>query len=111
MVEPRSNTLRRKIFQKELESVFQDADWIIFPPVHRRDALEPSNRLDLVALVKSLRLQGKKAEELSGAQEIVNYMIPKLRPGDVVVVMSNGSFDSIHELFLQALRDRENNVD
>ncbi len=111
VVEPRSNTLRRKIFQKELESSFRDADWIIFSSVHRKNALEPSNRLDLVALVKSLRLQGKKAEALSGAQGIVDYLIPKLGRGDIVVVMSNGSFDSIHELLLQALQDRENNVD
>ena len=106
VVEPRSNTLRRKFFQKELEQSFQGADQVLFAPIHRIDALEADDRLDLAALVESLRRQGKGADQFSGAREIVVYAVPRLEPGDVVVVMSNGGFDAIHELFLQALRGR-----
>ena len=104
VLEPRSNTLRRKIFQKELERSFQGADQILFAPIHRRDALRAEDRLDLTALVESLRRQGKGAVQLPSAREIVEYVSPRLEPGDVVVVMSNGGFDGIHDLFLQALQ-------
>ena len=106
VVEPRSNTLRRNIFQEELKAAFLAADQVLFGPVYQAEVLSANERLDVEAVKEALCRQGKEARVLPGAREIVAYAASRLQPGDVVVVMSNGGFDGIHELFLEALRNR-----
>ncbi len=106
VVEPRSNTLRRNVFQDELKAAFSAADRILFGPVYRAEVLSANERLDLEAVREALRRQGKQARLLPGAREIVAYAAGRLQPGDVVVVMSNGGFDGIHGMFLAALGNR-----
>ncbi len=106
IVEPRSNTLRRKIFQEELKSAFEDADEVLFAPVHRAEALPNGERLDVAAVVEELRIQGKEAHLLSGVREIVSHAAGRLKGGDTALIMSNGGFEGIHDLLLQALRER-----
>ncbi|MCZ6514832.1 MAG: Mur ligase family protein, partial [Acidobacteria bacterium] len=106
IVEPRSNTLRRKIFQEELKSAFEDADEVLFAPVHRAEALPNAERLDVAAVVEELRSRGKEAHLLAGVREIVSHAAERLKGGDTALIMSNGGFEGIHDLLLQALRER-----
>ncbi len=101
-----SNTLRRKIFQEELKSAFEDADEVLFAPVHRAEALPNAERLDVAAVVEELRSRGKEAHLFSGVKEIVSHAAGRLKGGDTALIMSNGGFEGIHDLLLQALRER-----
>jgi UDP-N-acetylmuramate: L-alanyl-gamma-D-glutamyl-meso-diaminopimelate ligase len=43
---------------------------------------------------------------LPDADAIVSAITPRLEPGDVVAIMSNGGFDGIYEKLPARLRDR-----
>jgi UDP-N-acetylmuramate: L-alanyl-gamma-D-glutamyl-meso-diaminopimelate ligase len=47
---------------------------------------------------------GKKASYIPAVPDIVRTLSDTLRPGDVVLVMSNGGFGGLHEKLLEALK-------
>jgi UDP-N-acetylmuramate: L-alanyl-gamma-D-glutamyl-meso-diaminopimelate ligase len=49
---------------------------------------------------------GKPARTFDDVAEIVEYIAAGARPGDHVVIMSNGGFDNIHQRLLERLRER-----
>jgi UDP-N-acetylmuramate: L-alanyl-gamma-D-glutamyl-meso-diaminopimelate ligase len=101
--EPRSATSRRNTFQNELAESFDDADQAILSSPFAPDKLDPAVRLDINQVVSMLRQRGKTAETAAGADEIVRIVTPRLRPGDQVVIMSNGGFNGIHQKLLDAI--------
>ncbi|MBW2195395.1 MAG: hypothetical protein JRF37_07435 [Deltaproteobacteria bacterium] len=54
-------------------------------------------------LVEALKKRGKKAYYFDDTEAIINYIIDNARPGDVLLIMSNGGFDNIHERLLELL--------
>ena len=102
--EPRSNTLRRKIFQKDLIASLAIADEIVVAGVFHPEAVPEAERLDTAAVVAALRRQKKPARELADADAIVAAIAPQLLSGDVVVILSNGAFGNIYEKLPQRLR-------
>jgi UDP-N-acetylmuramate: L-alanyl-gamma-D-glutamyl-meso-diaminopimelate ligase len=104
LFEPRSNTTRRNIFQRELAESLSLADGVFISRVDRLQELKESERLDPEAIVTGLRSLGKTAEYSASADEIVNRLMPNLHDRDVVAVFSNGKFDGIHEKILARLR-------
>ena len=102
--EPRSNTLRRKIFQKDLVASLAMADEIVVAGVFHPEAVPEAERLDTAAVVGALRRQKKPARELPDADAIVAAIAPQLVSGDVVVILSNGAFGNIYEKLPQRLR-------
>ncbi len=103
--EPRTNTTRRKVFQRELAESFGDADCVVIAEVARLDQLPPDDRLDPHALMESLRGSGKAAAYLPTVEAIVRHVHAAALPGDVVCVFSNGGFGGIHEKLLAAFKD------
>lgn len=97
VLEPRSNTLRRKVFQHELARSLSLADEIVLAGVFKSEAIPEPERLDPVAVVAELQSGGKPARLLSDADAIVEAITPQLRPGDVVAILSNGGFGGIYE--------------
>ena len=95
--EPRSNTLRRKIFQKELAESLAVADEVIIASIFKPEAIAESERLSTDAVVKQIVLLSKSARELRDADAIVDTISPELRSGDVVAILSNGGFGGIYE--------------
>jgi len=93
--EPRSNTTRRNVFQHELATCFDSADFVLLAQVDRLDQLDPAERLDPAALIDEMRSRGRDARFLPDAPGIVAHLAGHLRQGDVVVVMSNGGFGGI----------------
>ena len=65
---------------------------------------EKGRALDTEELIEAISKQGKPALALPGADEIVTHILPKLREGDVVAIMSNGGFGGIHEKILAGLQ-------
>ena len=97
VLEPRSNTLRRKVFQHELAQSLAVAEQIVVADVFKSESIPPDERLDPGGVVAELNQNGKPARLLGGADAIVDTIAPELRSGDVVVLLSNGGFGAIYE--------------
>jgi UDP-N-acetylmuramate: L-alanyl-gamma-D-glutamyl-meso-diaminopimelate ligase len=57
-------------------------------------------------VLQAIRAAGRKAEGFESADEIAEFLVAETRPGDVVLVMSNGSFDGLCGKLLGRLQDR-----
>ncbi len=93
--EPRSNTMRRRIFEDDLTLALALADGAILGPVNRAQLLNDDERLSPERVVARLRSGGRVAQTAKSAEEIVGYLAGELRERDVVLVLSNGSFDDL----------------
>ena len=103
VLEPRSWSLRRNVFQARLGTAFDDADEVILAEVFGADQLPPSERLDPSRLVSDIGARGRPARFLPGVEAIVAHIADRARTGDVIVVLSNGGFGGIHDKLLSAL--------
>ena len=104
--EPRSNTTRRNVFQKELADSFADANAVIVAQVARLEQLAVAERLDPAKLMQDIKAGGKTAEYLPDADAIVAHLAKHAQGGEVVCVFSNGGFGGIHEKLLATLGRR-----
>jgi UDP-N-acetylmuramate: L-alanyl-gamma-D-glutamyl-meso-diaminopimelate ligase len=101
--EPRSNTMRRRVFEEPLADALAMADDVLLGPVSRSQLLSDAERLSperVVARVKSL---GRQARSMNSAAEIADFLSEEARSGDIVLVLSNGSFDGLCDKLLAAL--------
>ncbi len=103
-IEPRSNTMRRKVFQNVLPEALALADGVMIGPVNRPHLLPDDDRFSPQLLAKSLRKLGRIAEAFNSSAEIADYLADRVRPGDLVLVMSNGSFDGLCGKLLDKLK-------
>jgi UDP-N-acetylmuramate: L-alanyl-gamma-D-glutamyl-meso-diaminopimelate ligase len=106
ILEPRSNTLRRKVFEAELAQSLAQADEVVVASVFKSDAIPKAERLDEQAVIARLRSAGKPARLAASADSIIQTITPELREGDVVAILSNGGFGGIYEKLPAALRAR-----
>jgi len=108
ILEPRSNTLRRNVFQHELVESLALADQVAIASVFFKttDALRPEERLDVDEVVTELNARGIVARQLADVDEIVRNVVPELVAGDVVAILSNGGFGGIYEKLPAALEAR-----
>jgi len=97
ILEPRSNTLRRNIFFKELAASLANADEIVVASVFKAEAIPEGERLSSTELVKELNKRKHPARECKDADAIIESITPELREGDVVAILSNGGFGGIYE--------------
>jgi UDP-N-acetylmuramate: L-alanyl-gamma-D-glutamyl-meso-diaminopimelate ligase len=101
--EPRSNTTRRAVFQQQLPDALAIADGVILAEVASIEQVPEDDRLDPWKVVKSIQQTGKPAFYEPKINQIVERLKPLARPGDVIVVFSNGGFGGIHDKLLAAL--------
>jgi UDP-N-acetylmuramate: L-alanyl-gamma-D-glutamyl-meso-diaminopimelate ligase len=94
--EPRTNTTRRNVFQKELAEALALADGVVVSQVARLELLAPEERLDPEKLMTELRNGGRPAAYLPTVESIVDHMAGSAKSGDVICVFSNGGFGGIH---------------
>ncbi len=103
--EPRSRSSRLSVFENQYKQAFSHADRVIIAGVFNpEDAKTYGEVLDVPKLVADIDASGKPAMTLPDADAIVATLVPDLRDGDVIAVMSNGGFGGIHEKLLAALR-------
>jgi UDP-N-acetylmuramate: L-alanyl-gamma-D-glutamyl-meso-diaminopimelate ligase len=102
--EPRSATSCRKVFQQDFANAFADsgADEVILAAVFRA-TLPDAERLSVDEVVSDLGCRGRRARALPTVADIVKTIAAEAKPGDVVLLMSNGGFDGIHDKLLYAL--------
>ncbi|HVL65654.1 MAG TPA: UDP-N-acetylmuramate:L-alanyl-gamma-D-glutamyl-meso-diaminopimelate ligase [Vicinamibacterales bacterium] len=103
--EPRSATSCRRIFQGDFARALSGADRVVLPAVFR-STLPDDERLSAEAVVSDLKALGVDARYIPETSEIVKAVAREARPGDLVIVMSNGGFDNIHQRLLDALAAR-----
>ena len=104
MLEPRSNTLRRNVFQNELAKSLALADEVIIAAIFKSDAISEAERLDLDAVAAQIHSYGRRAQVITDADSIVASAAPQMRAGDVVAILSNGGFGGIYEKLPQRLK-------
>ena len=76
-------------------------------PAVFRSTLPEEQRLSTEQLVADLKAAGKDARYIPKVDDIVAAVAKEARAGDLVVVMSNGGFDDIHQKLLTALEARD----
>jgi UDP-N-acetylmuramate: L-alanyl-gamma-D-glutamyl-meso-diaminopimelate ligase len=106
VLEPRSNTLRRRVFEKELAESLALADEVVIASIFKPEAIAEDERLRVEAVVKGAKKLGKPARELADADAIVKEITAELRSGDVVAILSNGGFGNIYEKLPKAIATR-----
>jgi UDP-N-acetylmuramate: L-alanyl-gamma-D-glutamyl-meso-diaminopimelate ligase len=106
VLEPRSNTLRRNVFEHELVDSLAFADRIVLAGVFKQESIPAHERLHPEAVLVALASRGHEAALYANAAEIVSNIVPELAPGDVVAILSNGGFDGIYDKLPAALRAR-----
>ena len=104
ILEPRSNTLRRNVFQNELAKNLALADEVIISAIFKSDAIPEAERLDLDAVVAQIHSYGRSAQVIADVDSIVASAAPQMRSGDVVAILSNGGFGGIYEKLPQRLK-------
>lgn len=105
--EPRTASSRRDFFQKDYVKSFGAADRVVVADVFLPEAIEPDRLFNSRLLVEDLQNSGKKADFYPNADAIVEMMRREAHPGDVVLVMTNGAFDNIHEKLLRVFDERQ----
>jgi UDP-N-acetylmuramate: L-alanyl-gamma-D-glutamyl-meso-diaminopimelate ligase len=97
ILEPRSNTLRRKVLEADLVASLALADRVVLAGVYQQQRIPDAERLHPEDVVRALNNAGTPAALLENADAIVDGIAPELARGDVVAILSNGGFDGIYE--------------
>ena len=103
ILEPRSNSMRRKVFQDSLPKALALADRVVLGDVFRAQQLGDENRLNPETVAQSVRDLGREARAFARADEIADYLSSEGKSGDLFLIMSNGSFDGLCEKLLKKL--------
>lgn len=103
--EPRSNTCRRRIFQKPLTDALALADHVVIGPVFTKpqDPVAAADLFSPAELTEDLQTLGRQAHAGQGTEEICDFLATNCPAGDVVLVMSNGAFGGLPRKLLGAL--------
>ena len=101
--EPRTNSSRRKVFQEAYASAFDAATEVLVREPAPLVNIPEAERFSSRQLVDDLASRGLGARYFSTTEEVLSYLDGSAREGDVVVIMSNGGFDNIHQRLLELL--------
>jgi len=101
--EPRTNSSMRKVFQRDYAGVFDPADRICIRKPSMLQKVPEGQRFSSQQLVADLIKRGKDASHFDDTEGIIDDLVRTSMPGDIILIMSNGGFDNIHERLLDAL--------
>ncbi len=105
--EPRSNTMRRKVFENDLAASLSTADATVLGAVNRANLLSDEERMSPSRVLETIRAAGRKAEGFDSADEIAEHLAAGTKAGDLILVMSNGSFDGLCSKLLGKLQQSQ----
>lgn len=106
VLEPRSNTLRRNVFEGALIESLALADKVVLAGVFRSENIPAKERLDPAAVVMGLQERGVSAVVYQDADQIAAALAPEVRRGDVVAILSNGGFGGIYHKLPRAITEK-----
>jgi UDP-N-acetylmuramate: L-alanyl-gamma-D-glutamyl-meso-diaminopimelate ligase len=103
--EPRTNTSRRSIFQEKYVESFLSADVIALREPSDPWKAPEGDLFSSSRLADELTARGKTAQAFPDAGSILDFLTLRLRPEDVVIVMSNGDFENLIPRLSKRLED------
>ncbi|HKK98747.1 MAG TPA: UDP-N-acetylmuramate:L-alanyl-gamma-D-glutamyl-meso-diaminopimelate ligase [Desulfotignum sp.] len=101
--EPRTNTSMRTFFQESYPLAFQEADLVCICNPSVKKQIPENARLSREKLVSDIGSLGVEARHFADVQEVLAFLVPRLAPEDLVLIMSNGGFDNIHARLLEMI--------
>ncbi|MDA8405210.1 MAG: UDP-N-acetylmuramate:L-alanyl-gamma-D-glutamyl-meso-diaminopimelate ligase [Desulfobacteraceae bacterium] len=101
--EPRTNTSMRDVFQGSYPMAFDGADIICIRQPPMLSKIPEGRRFSSEQLVADLKGQNQDAHYFPDTEAIIVYLKNIAKAGDVILVMSNGGFDGIHDRLLKTL--------
>ena len=104
--EPRSNTAVTNVFQDEFTAALAEADEVLLGEINRADRFAPEERLDVEAMIRSLRDQGSEAVAYSTNQALGDVLLARefsAETSTLLVFFSNGSFGGVIGQVAEAL--------
>jgi UDP-N-acetylmuramate: L-alanyl-gamma-D-glutamyl-meso-diaminopimelate ligase len=103
ILEPRSNTLRRNVFEEALVESLALADRTMLAAIFKSEAIPADERLHPEHVVAALNAHNLPSFLYPDADAIVAALTPQLFPGDIVAILSNGGFGGIYDKLPAAL--------
>ena len=100
--EPRSATACRRLHQEDYKRALALADVVVMAPVGRPE-IPTDERLDTADIARSLRARGVTATSASSIDQVLTALVARLKPGDLVLLLSNGHFGHVDERLLHRL--------
>jgi UDP-N-acetylmuramate: L-alanyl-gamma-D-glutamyl-meso-diaminopimelate ligase len=108
LFEPRSISSSRKEFESGYTDAFHQADRVIVGPIFHKGRYETRYGLDKMmsvpTIVQRLNADGIPAEQIDDIDAIADTVAREAKADDVILVMSSGSFEGVHEKILERLR-------
>jgi UDP-N-acetylmuramate: L-alanyl-gamma-D-glutamyl-meso-diaminopimelate ligase len=107
LFEPRSISSSRKEFESGYIDAFHEADRVIIGPIFHKGRYETRYGLDKMmsvpTIVERLNADGIPAEQIDDIDAIADAVARDAKADDVILVMSSGSFEGVHEKILARL--------
>lgn len=104
--EPRSNSSRRNVFQEIYPRSFLEADITVVQEPKNLEKIPEEERFSAMKMAKDLTKLGRQAFCFEDPDEILEFLTGHVRPGDVVLFMSNGDFNRLPQRLFEALIQR-----
>ncbi|HEX7342800.1 MAG TPA: Mur ligase family protein [bacterium] len=101
--EPRSNTMVRNYFQREVGQALSLADRIVVGGIHRAEKIPAEQRLNVERIVQELRSDGREAHLYADVDRLADVLTKDLPKEAVIVLMSNGAFSGLCGKLLERL--------
>jgi UDP-N-acetylmuramate: L-alanyl-gamma-D-glutamyl-meso-diaminopimelate ligase len=104
--EPRSNSSRRKVFQTNYAASFDLADLVLIPEPPLTEKIPPPERFSSAEVVEALNRRGIQAVYSPTTDRLLEEILSRCRPGDIILFMSNGAFDNLPVRLVKSLEQR-----
>ncbi len=101
--EPRTNSSRRSVFQNVYPGCFDAADVICIRQAPLLEKIPKEERFSSEQLVADTQARGKEAHFFLDTDGIIAFVASQAKSGDVLLIMSNGGFENIHQRLLDRL--------
>jgi UDP-N-acetylmuramate: L-alanyl-gamma-D-glutamyl-meso-diaminopimelate ligase len=101
--EPRTNSSMRRVFQDVYPTVFDAADIVCIREPSLLKKIPENDRVSVLRLVEDICKRGVTARHFADTEGIIEFVVSEALPGDIVLIMSNGGFNNIHERLLKSL--------
>jgi len=101
VLEPRSNTMKLGVMKAQLPGSLEQADQVF---AYGANAGKESLGWDLAEVLSPLNIKEQgKAHAFDDLDALVNAVAKEAKPGDHILVMSNGGFGGVHQKILKAI--------
>ena len=104
--EPRTNSSKRRVFQERYATVFDAADLVLIKEPPGLHSIAPEERLSAAQLVRDINERGVEAHYFPKVDTMLPFIMSGAKAGDVLLIMSTGSFDNLIERLLEELNKR-----